>query len=97
MIIENKQIKLRILKASTGKIIVSKEKVEDERIRKIRYRTLAYSFYTMVAWVFIGRIINSIFESTLEFYNSATALLILILTTNFMSFSANKDLDLDEE
>lgn len=30
MIIENKQIKLRILKAAAGKIIVSKEKVEDE-------------------------------------------------------------------
>ncbi len=90
-------IPLTLLIGGLALVNFSKEKVEDERIRKIRYRTLAYSFYTMVAWVFIGRIINSIFESTLEFYNSATALLILILTTNFMSFSANKDLDLDEE
>ncbi len=75
----------------------AQEKKEDERIRRIRYRTWAYSFYLFVGYVFFGRIYNMFFESTLQFYNSATALSITILLMNLAFFEGNKYNDNIEE
>ena len=75
----------------------AQEKTEDERIRRIRYRTWAYSFYLFVGYVFFGRIFNMLFESPLEFYNSATALSITILLMNLAFFEGYKYSDINEE
>lgn len=75
----------------------SKEKVEDERIKFIRYRTWAYSFYIIIGYVVFGRILNYFLEDPLEFYNSPTAILIVNLTLNLVYFSTYKEIDYDEE
>src|SRR5690606_27278692 len=91
------EIPLTLLLVGLTLVSFSKEKVEDERIRNIRYRTWAYSFYSIIGYVVFGRILNYFLESPLEFYNSATAILIVILTLNVAYFSTYKEIDYDEE
>ncbi|QFG52906.1 hypothetical protein [Chryseobacterium sp.] len=78
-------------------INISKEKIEDERIKKIRYRTWAYSLQSIIGLVVFGRILNSFLEEPLEYFNSSSALLIVILTLNLIYFSTYKELDYDKE
>lgn len=91
------RIAVTLLLTGLAMINISKEKIEDERIKKIRYRTWAYSFYSIIGYVVFGRILNYFLESPLEFYNSATAILIVILTLNVAYFSTYKEIDYDEE
>ncbi len=78
-------------------ITFSKEKLEDERIRRIRYKTFSYSFLTLVGFVITGRIMNQLFDFVLEFYNSSTALLFTILLLNLAYFEGNKEFGDAEE
>lgn len=74
----------------------SKEKKEDERVRRIRYVTWSYSFYLIIFWVILGKIFSFAFDSV-QLYNSSVSLLLLILTMNILFFEANKEMDVDEE
>ncbi len=75
----------------------SKEKVEDERIRKIRYKTLSYSFMTLVGFVIFGRILNQLIGFDFTYYSSSSAVLFTILLLNLAYFEANKEFDDAEE
>ena len=94
---EDYGIPATLILAGLALINFAKEKIEDERIRKIRYRTWAYSFYTIIGWVLFGRILNFFLDSPLEYYNSATSILISILMLNLAIFTGNKEIDVDEE
>lgn len=80
-----------------GIINFSKEKVEDERIRKIRYKTLSYSFMSLAGFVIFGRILNQVFASNFTYYSSSSAVLFTILLLNLCFFEANKEFDDAEE
>ncbi len=71
----------------------SKEKVEDERLIRIRLMTWAYSFYIVAFTVLFGRIFNLFLDDDLQYYNSATALLITYLLVNIVIFIRYKELD----
>ncbi|MBF6611140.1 MAG: hypothetical protein ITF99_08385 [Chryseobacterium sp.] len=74
----------------------SKEKIEDERLIRIRLMAWAYSFYIVAFTVVAGRIFNFFLDEDLQFYNSATALLITYLSANIVIFIRYRELDVVE-
>ena len=74
----------------------SKEKIEDERLIRIRLMAWAYSFYIVAFTVVAGRIFNFFLDEDLQFYNSATALLITYLLANIVIFIRYRELDVVE-
>ncbi|MDF0719594.1 hypothetical protein P0M11_06220 [Kaistella sp. PBT33-4] len=91
------RIAVTLLLTGLALINISKEKIEDERIKKIRYRTWAYSLQSIIGLVVFGRILNSFLEEPLEYFNSSSAILIVTLLLNLIYFATSKEVDYDKE
>ncbi len=91
------RIAVTLLLTGLALINISKEKIEDERIKKIRSRTWAYSFQSIIGLVVFGRILNSFLEEPLEYFNSTSAILIVTLLLNLIYFATSKEVDYDKE
>ncbi len=91
------RIAVTLLLTGLAFINISKEKIEDERIKKIRYKTWSYTLQSIIGLVVGGRILNSFLEEPLEYFNSSSALLIVTLLLNLIYFATSKELEYDPE
>lgn len=76
---------------------IAKEKVEDERVHRLRLLTWAQSFYYLCFLVISGKVFNFFLTQELEFFNSGIALATTVLLSNLLNFARNKSTDGFEE